>query len=810
MRYYCTFFDRNYLAKALALLGSLKKHESSPYKVIVVCLDEITRLLLSRLSLPNVELIPLHVIEAGDPMLGSARRTRQLVEYYWTLTSNVIHKIMSSYPEIDLLTYLDADLFFYSSPDPIFRELGESSILIHEHRFSPSLAVLEINGKYNVGLVSFRRDENGMTALSWWRDRCNEWCFDRCEDGKMGDQKYLDDWPDRFKGVRVLQHIGAGLGPWNHEQYVFTGTGGKPLVNGLPVVFYHFHALTQVSRQVFLPSKHAHYPITESVLRYCYLPYFHELSKATLDLINIQPSFTEGLSDTVPKDFLFAAHIDVNVKFDESTGLYDLLELDPEWRCFIPRHRRQLIILGTSQAKEQAPATLEADENKRSEEIMLNKKGEELFSQGRLDDAHKIFADVTRRFPDYAVANSNLGVVLNAKGDLENAFKCFIRALEADPQSETALFNAFDMIDECKEPAYETLEKLAYAYLDEHLFDRQVISRLVSMQEKMYSNWLLKSEIIDASYRKKPYLISAIVSTYKSEEFMQECLTDLTGQTLGDNLEIIIVDANSPQNERKIVTEFQKRFSNIRYIRTCERIGIYPAWNFGIYLASSDLVTPFSTNDRLRPDAYEIMVRYMQSHPNTALVYGDTFLTDLPHQSFHNFVPKKNLMAFRWPPFNYEQLLFNCLIGPHPVWKKSLCHDVGYVDPRYTAISDQDYWLRIGRSHTIEHIQEYTGLQWLSDDSLSGRAIGKMEIFDVQRKYQKLWLKEKNIEYPQQQLDFMLWLLIAILIRLIEERYIKEALAFWDRHNDSFPNVPRMKEMAEMIKRLRKMNVKNK
>ena len=46
---------------------------------------------------------------------------------------------MDKFKDINLITYLDADLLFYSSFEPIFNEIGNSSIAIIEHRFAKAL-----------------------------------------------------------------------------------------------------------------------------------------------------------------------------------------------------------------------------------------------------------------------------------------------------------------------------------------------------------------------------------------------------------------------------------------------------------------------------------------------------------------------------------------------------------------------------------------------------------------------------------------------------------------------------------------------
>jgi len=281
MMHYCTFFDRNYFSRGLALYHSLVRH-SPAFMLWILCFDDETYRMLSKMKLGNVRPIRQAELEKGDSALLQAKRTRSRVEYYFTCTPSLPLYIFNCDPEVGMVTYLDADLFFYDSPAPIYEELGNDSIAIIEHRFPPHLQHQKMYGTYNVGLLVFRRTEHGLTCLRWWRDRCIEWCYDRVEDGRFADQKYLDDWPSRFEGVRVVQHKGAGLAPWNLSNYQLRLEKGQVFVDGEPLIFYHFHGLKAFTCWLYDPGiknyGHTMHPILK---RQVYLPYVRELQAAS-------------------------------------------------------------------------------------------------------------------------------------------------------------------------------------------------------------------------------------------------------------------------------------------------------------------------------------------------------------------------------------------------------------------------------------------------------------------------------------------------------------------------------------------------
>ncbi|OAB63463.1 hypothetical protein AY599_17325 [Leptolyngbya valderiana BDU 20041] len=143
---------------------------------------------------------------------------------------------------------------FFSDLEPIYKEIGERSIAVVEHRFPPKLEGLKFNGLYNAGWVCFRRDSHGLAGLNWWRERCLEWCHDYHKDGKFADQKYLNELPIRFKNVAVLQHKGANLAPWNVDRFNIQFKDDRFWVDEQPLIFYHFHGFKEKEPNVYDPN----------------------------------------------------------------------------------------------------------------------------------------------------------------------------------------------------------------------------------------------------------------------------------------------------------------------------------------------------------------------------------------------------------------------------------------------------------------------------------------------------------------------------------------------------------------------------
>ncbi|NCQ90243.1 MAG: glycosyltransferase [Microcystis aeruginosa LG13-03] len=242
--------------------------------------------------------------------------------------------------------------------------------------------------------------------------------------------------------------------------------------------------------------------------------------------------------------------------------------------------------------------------------------------------------------------------------------------------------------------------------------------------------------------------VSVIVSTYKSAEFIRGCLEDLVTQTLYQKgeVEIIIIDSASPENEGEIIQEFQENYPNIIYQRTKERETLYYAWNRAIKLARGLYLTNGNTDDRHCFNALEIMANYLDNNREISLVYADQLITTIKNDTFATTPALKH---WNWPNYSYQQMRQGCCVGSQPMWRKMLHDKYGYFQENFRCAGDYEFWLRIGsQGEKMALIPEILGLYYLNLQGLEHGSNGQAleEHYQVCKIYEIPHPEIKDIE----------------------------------------------------------------
>lgn len=201
MLYFCTHCDKNYLLKGLALHHSLMQTVGDgKFKLYWLCNDEEIHRTLLEMNLPNVDTFSLKSLENTFDELRIAKDNppskygTQYSQYMWTLTPYFVYYLLNCVvKEEQKLIYVDADLYFYRSPQEILDVVGDKAAGIHTHRFTPPFNDEIDTGWYNVGCLVFNNNEIGRRVSETWKD----WLLDTTNEfyekyGTCGDQRYLN------------------------------------------------------------------------------------------------------------------------------------------------------------------------------------------------------------------------------------------------------------------------------------------------------------------------------------------------------------------------------------------------------------------------------------------------------------------------------------------------------------------------------------------------------------------------------------------------------------------------------------------
>ena len=233
MKNYCTLGDVKYLPNLICLIDSIHKNFKHDYKIHVLALDDkVYNFIKKNRSNKNVVVYQLKQIEEdfdikaikflppGNEAISNANssgKNPQFVQFCWALAPCFSNWLMKRIK--NSVTYVDADILFYSDLNSFFSELGNKSIGLVRHR----IPYLYTSGEFNVGMVHFENDGPGRSALNFWcnvmKNPSNSY---QPGFGTCGDQKYLEMVNSIYaKHVKIIDEGFGHLAPWNVTQHEY-------------------------------------------------------------------------------------------------------------------------------------------------------------------------------------------------------------------------------------------------------------------------------------------------------------------------------------------------------------------------------------------------------------------------------------------------------------------------------------------------------------------------------------------------------------------------------------------------------------
>jgi hypothetical protein len=240
--------------------------------------------------------VPVMLSEIEDESLLRAKGDRIFHAYCWTLKPAFLHYVMEKFAECQYFAHLDADLFFFESPDSVFYEDPTASLFLTHHRNSRDfLKYYGITGVFNTGFVGCRNDIVARAAVRKWKDQCIEYCPINEDPLRklFGDQRYVETWPEEYKGVHVAQSLGINTALWNIQNYTVSIKNNKVYLENYPLIFYHFSGMTIISKNEFNLNWYYHID-DQMVLNYIYMPYVLTLVNVMNEMNAYFPWFIAG------------------------------------------------------------------------------------------------------------------------------------------------------------------------------------------------------------------------------------------------------------------------------------------------------------------------------------------------------------------------------------------------------------------------------------------------------------------------------------------------------------------------------------
>jgi GT2 family glycosyltransferase len=194
--------------------------------------------------------------------------------------------------------------------------------------------------------------------------------------------------------------------------------------------------------------------------------------------------------------------------------------------------------------------------------------------------------------------------------------------------------------------------------------------------------------------------VSVLIPVYNRAGFLRRAIESILAGTYRE-VEIIVVDGGSTDGTAEEVASLQRRFSNVRLLRNPSN-QIATALNLGLRAARGKYISQLDSDDEYTPTTLEMMVAYLESHPECALAISYYDFIDSDGQTLPDIGTIKHL------EYDRNAILRTDGAGAVRTWHRCVLEKLGGFDELhfYNYAEDYDMILRLSEHFAVGRVHE--------------------------------------------------------------------------------------------------------
>jgi glycosyltransferase involved in cell wall biosynthesis len=218
-------------------------------------------------------------------------------------------------------------------------------------------------------------------------------------------------------------------------------------------------------------------------------------------------------------------------------------------------------------------------------------------------------------------------------------------------------------------------------------------------------------------------LVSILIPTYNSVDFVEDTVRSIMNQTY-TNIEIVIVDDASTDGTMKILEKLSKEDKRIKLSQNKKNLGITDNMNNGIHKCIGKYIAILDGDDWAYPYRIEEQVKLMEKDEEVVLCAGYMDICD----------ENLNVKTTRTYPLKDKEIRramvkYDPISHPSSMWRKDALLKTDLYSKNFPICRDYDLIVRISKFGKYENVPKSLIKYRVRKDSETGKKIRQTQLY---------------------------------------------------------------------------------